>query len=137
MYQDSSCAHQTPQGIAIKAAAVGFGDGETLPFTPCKRGYIPIVGGKRMYGCHLHHKQRKKRVLKEGGRYRAGEKKLDDFWVVETKGTSGEESREVAKEEEKSDGDNSNLCGHIEGVVFRDSTKKRKQSTGDESKKKK
>lgn len=85
MYIDSSCAQLTPQGRSIKAVAVKFGDGETLPFTPCKKGYIPMVNGEKMYACRIHHKERMKRLVKEGGRYRAGEKKLDDFWTKQAK----------------------------------------------------
>mmetsp|Transcript_7189 Transcript_7189/g.17525 ORF Transcript_7189/g.17525 Transcript_7189/m.17525 type:complete len:151 (+) Transcript_7189:298-750(+) len=33
----------TLQGRAIKRAAIDFGDGKTLPFAPCKRGYAPWV----------------------------------------------------------------------------------------------
>lgn len=82
MYAPSSCTHLTPQGIAIKEAAVRFGDGQTLPFSPCKRGYIPIVGGERRYACHLHHEQRMKRVKNEGGLFRQGEEELSRFWNV-------------------------------------------------------
>ena len=32
----------TPQGIAIQDVSSRFGNGQTLPFTPCKRGYIPF-----------------------------------------------------------------------------------------------
>ena len=82
MYVPSSCTQLTPQGIAIKDAAVRFGNGQTLPFSPCKRGYIPIVGGERKYACHLHHEQRMKRVKKEGGLFRKGEEDLSRFWIV-------------------------------------------------------
>ena len=73
-------AAQTPQGRAIKEASVKFGDGHTLPFTPCKKGYIPIIGGTKMYACPLHTKQRERRVKREGGRFRRGEFRLDYFW---------------------------------------------------------
>jgi len=82
MYMQSSCSEMTPQGIAIKDAAVRFGNGKTLPFSPCKRGYIPVVGGKRMYACHLHNKERRKRFRREGRTFRLGEKCLRDFWDV-------------------------------------------------------
>jgi hypothetical protein len=67
-------------------AAQKFGDGKTLPFPPCKRYYNPYSepnenGEKtKMYACRLHHEQRKKRLKKEDGRWRKGEKHLDLFW---------------------------------------------------------
>ena len=73
-------AAQTPQGRAIKDASMKFGDGQTLPFTPCKKGYIPLVAGMKMYACPLHTKQRERRVKREGGRYRRGEFPLNRFW---------------------------------------------------------
>ena len=87
-YVMSAAADMTPQGRAILSAARRFGDGRsnTLPFAPCKRYYNPYSesdgSGKRvrMYACRLHHELRKKRVTKEGGRWRDGEKHLDDFW---------------------------------------------------------
>ncbi len=76
----SSCATLTPQGIAIQDAADRFGNGETLPFTPCKRGYIPVVKGQKMYGCHLHNDKRKARVQSNSGQFKNGEKDLNVFW---------------------------------------------------------
>ena len=70
----------TPQGLAIKNASIRFGDGRTLPYPPCKRGYIPIVRGVRMYGCHIHHEARMKRVRKEDGKFRRGEQNLAAYW---------------------------------------------------------
>lgn len=76
--------------MAIQAAADKFGNGQTLPFTPCKRGYIPIVKGERKYACHLHNDLRKARVcISDGGKelqklqFRSGEKDLRDFWNIE------------------------------------------------------
>lgn len=43
LYIDSSTSTMTLQGKAIKKAAIDFGDGRTLPFAPCKRGYVPLV----------------------------------------------------------------------------------------------
>jgi len=40
---DSSASTMTLQGRAIKKASIDFGDGRTLPFAPCKRGYVPLV----------------------------------------------------------------------------------------------
>lgn len=77
---DSSAAKMTPQGIAIQQAAVDFGNGKTLPFTPCKRGYIPTVNGQRMYACSFHDKARSKRLEKENGVFRDGEVDLNIFW---------------------------------------------------------
>jgi len=70
----------TPQGRAIKQAAVDFGNGQTLPFTPCKKGYIPMVDGKRKVGCPLHNLAREKRLKKEQGRCRKGEMNPNIFW---------------------------------------------------------
>lgn len=79
-YLESASASLTPQGKAIKQAACMFGDGDTLCFTPCKKGYRPIINGEKMYACPLHHQQRKKRVMKEGGTFRSGEVDLNLFW---------------------------------------------------------
>lgn len=73
-------AAETPQATAIRRAAVKFGNGETLPFTPCKKGYIPVIDGtrKRMYACPLHNKERERRVKRVG--FRKGEFDLALFW---------------------------------------------------------
>jgi len=78
---NSSAATMTPQGRAIKQAAVDFGNGQTLPFTPCKKGYIPMVDGERKVACPLHNKAREKRLKKEGGKFRQGEIDLNCFWT--------------------------------------------------------
>lgn len=83
-------AAQTPQGRAIKEASEKFGNGQTLPFTPCKKGYIPMVGGIKMYACPLHTKQRERRVKREGGRFRKGEFHLDYFWDNQNGDSKGE-----------------------------------------------
>ena len=71
----------TPQGKAIKQAAIDFGNDQTLPFTPCKKGYIPIVDGIRKVACPLHNKAREKRLLKEKGQIRPGEVSVSKlFW---------------------------------------------------------
>ena len=82
---DSSASKVTLQGRAIKQAAVDFGDGKTLPFCPCKRGYVPILkipsetGGepaaatKYMVACSFHEKARRKRLAREKGKLRRGE----------------------------------------------------------------
>ena len=63
----------------MQAVVQNFGDGKTLPFTPCKKGYQPQQqGATRMYACPKHHVQRKKRVEKEG--WREGEVDLSIFW---------------------------------------------------------
>ena len=80
MYLPSSCKDLTPQGKAIHQAAVPFGDGQTLPFSPCKRGFIPIVDGERKYAYHLHHEERMRRVNKESEMFRPGEMVLSKFW---------------------------------------------------------
>ena len=79
-YIPSCSAALTPQGGAIQEAAVRFGDGATLPFTPCKKGYIPVlVNGRHMYACQLHNTSRQRRVTKEGT-FRSGETDLNEFW---------------------------------------------------------
>ena len=80
-YSPSSSANLTPQGRAIQNAAIQFGNGETLPFTPCKKGYIPVVNATRMYACPLHTKERQKRVKREKDRFRVGELDLNTFWT--------------------------------------------------------
>jgi len=42
-YIELSSATLTIQGRAIKEASMKFGDGNTLPFTPCKKGYKPYL----------------------------------------------------------------------------------------------
>lgn len=80
-YIMSAAADLTPQGRAILEAASKFGDGKTLPFTPCKKYYNPFSeDGARMYACRLHSELRIKRLKKEGGIWRGGEKHLDEFW---------------------------------------------------------
>jgi hypothetical protein len=44
-----------------------------------------------MYACRLHNEQRKKRLKKEGGQWRKGEKHLDFFW------TENEEEKDSMK----------------------------------------
>ena len=68
----------TPQGRAMQAATLRFGNGATLPFTPCKKGYKPFAGDAKMYACPLHNAERKRRVEKEG--FRKGEVDLNTFW---------------------------------------------------------
>jgi hypothetical protein len=71
----------TPQGRAIRQASIRFGNGATLPFTPCKRGYIPLVKGRKMYACSLHDAARRKRFQIDGGNnFRKGEMDLTFFW---------------------------------------------------------
>jgi hypothetical protein len=96
-YVDSASATMTPQGRAIADASRHFGDGRTLPFTPCKKGYLPFVvtkinndhsnasitdaentlsttnGWERRVACPLHEKARRKRLAKENGKCRPGE----------------------------------------------------------------
>ena len=83
-YVQSASATLTPQGRAIREASVRFGDGKTLPFRPCKRGYLPLADrggrGRRMYACGMHHGRRAERVRREGGRFRGGETDLSGMW---------------------------------------------------------
>jgi hypothetical protein len=85
-YLDSSAATMTLQGRAIKQAAIDFGDGKTLPFTPCKKGYIAllVVGDNviQKVACPLHEKARRKRLAKEDNQRRKGEANPDVlFWL--------------------------------------------------------
>jgi hypothetical protein len=80
-YSQSSSAALTPQGRAIASASRRFGDGRTLPFTPCKRGYIPVVGGRPMLACHLHDRHRRRRFRRERSTFRAGEVDLSVWWT--------------------------------------------------------
>jgi hypothetical protein len=83
----------TPQGRAIRQASIRFGDGRTLPFTPCKKGYIPVIVFpidkdtttavmKFMYACPLHDTARRQRVASEGGKFRVGEVNLNEMWSL-------------------------------------------------------
>jgi len=94
-YSQSCSADLTPQGRAIQQASARFGDGETLPFTPCKKGFIPVVETskdlsyedaqkkeyKLMYACFHHDAKRRKRVQRDNGYFRKGEVDLAQvFW---------------------------------------------------------
>ncbi|OEU23477.1 hypothetical protein FRACYDRAFT_233646 [Fragilariopsis cylindrus CCMP1102] len=96
-YIDSASSTITNQGRAIKKVSTRFGDGKTLPFTPCKRGYMPIkkVDNNNdqepqqqqqhdtvfMVACSFHEKLRRKRILKENGMIRGGEAHVNElFW---------------------------------------------------------
>lgn len=100
---DSSASTMTLQGRAIKKASIDFGDGRTLPYAPCKRGYMPLVqdvvrsknsngggngndnginvakddetqkGYKHMVACSFHEKHRRKRLARDKGKLRGGE----------------------------------------------------------------
>ena len=75
----------TKQGKAIHLACVKFGDGKTLPFPPCKKGYYPFgENSQKMVACYLHQSKREKRIQKDltsgKGRYRLGETTLEPFW---------------------------------------------------------
>jgi hypothetical protein len=74
-----------------------FGDGATLPFTPCKKGYMPVANGRNMFACSLHNESRHKRVAKEGGIFRKGEVDLNDFWSLVKDSTGDLESQDDAK----------------------------------------
>ena len=82
-YIQSAAANLTDQGKAILEAAKKFGDGKTLPFAPCKRYYNPYYSKIKMYACRLHNEKRKKRLKKEAGQWRKGEKHLDSFWTTD------------------------------------------------------
>jgi hypothetical protein len=101
-YIDSSAATMTLQGRAIKQAAIDFGDGKTLPFTPCKKGYIPIINGKEMVACQYHNTKREKRLAKEDGKVRAGEADPEKlFWSKVTKQHSQHDNDGAAVEKKR------------------------------------
>ena len=103
-YLQSSSANLTPQGRAIQQASRRFGNGRTLPFTPCKKGFIPHVNGERRYACPLHHQARRRRVVSNEGGFRPGELDLHVLWQrYETKQTEAA-SDESGKSEENSVG---------------------------------
>ena len=82
-YVPSASATLTKQGHAIQQAAINFGNGQTLPFTPCKKGYQPFSnnGQQRMVACPLHNRQRERRLAKEHGKRRKGEADPQElFW---------------------------------------------------------
>ena len=103
-YIDSASSTITNQGRAIKRVSTRFGDGKTLPFTPCKRGYMPIKKVDNndnndqqqqkqkqqqqqqndtvfMVACSFHEKLRRKRLLKDNGMIRGGEAHVNElFW---------------------------------------------------------
>jgi hypothetical protein len=72
----------TLQGRAVQAAAQMFGNGKTLPFTPCKKGYVPVHSGTNeiMFACRLHNEARRRRLLAENNVFRPGEVDLNMFW---------------------------------------------------------
>mmetsp|Transcript_6544 Transcript_6544/g.15911 ORF Transcript_6544/g.15911 Transcript_6544/m.15911 type:complete len:113 (-) Transcript_6544:304-642(-) len=77
---DSSASTMTLQGKAIKRASIKFGDGKTLPFCPCKRGYIPVPDNNnnnnnktQLVACSFHEKARRKRLARDKGKLRGGE----------------------------------------------------------------
>ncbi|CAB9498771.1 expressed unknown protein [Seminavis robusta] len=95
-YSKLCSSNMTLQGKAMQAAALRFGDGDTLPFTPCKKGYKPFASTKQiMYACPLHDKERRQRVKKEGGLFRKGEVDLDlVFWKQKPPGKSAKSQQE-------------------------------------------
>jgi hypothetical protein len=85
----------TLQGRAIHEAAVRFGDGTTLPFTPCKKGYLPTnVDGQPMFACAFHHEQRRRRFMKEKQQFRNGEVDLRMFWEAPVNDTTDTAERQ-------------------------------------------
>lgn len=105
----------TPQGKAIAGASAAFGDGTTLPFCPCKRGYVPLVavgnGKRRMVACSFHEKARRKRLAREGDKLRGGEADPEAlFWSIEIPQRDGADASGNAKATKKPkttiDGDN-------------------------------
>ena len=101
----------TPQGRAMQAAALRFGNGATLPFTHCKKGYKPFAGDEKMYACPLHHKERKRRVEKEG--FRKGEVDLNVFWQRRSQSTEGMNGREASQAIRKGKHSTTSVSPHI------------------------
>lgn len=72
----------TPQGRAIHETTTKFGNGKTLPFTPCKKGYQPYhkISGERLYACMHHNKARRRRLLRNNALvHRNGEVDFNRF----------------------------------------------------------
>jgi hypothetical protein len=88
----------TPQGRRVKQAAIDFGDGKTLPFTPCKKGYAPIVNGERKVACSIHNKERIKRLQKEGWDFRKGEVNLQEIFWSKAEEKVTEDKRSASKD---------------------------------------
>mmetsp|Transcript_3282 Transcript_3282/g.4904 ORF Transcript_3282/g.4904 Transcript_3282/m.4904 type:complete len:87 (-) Transcript_3282:583-843(-) len=72
----------TKQGRAIFKASVDFGNGKTLPFMPCKKGYMPrnTKTGEFQVACPLHNELRKSRLNKEKNKCRPGEVDVQDVF---------------------------------------------------------
>lgn len=49
-----------------------------------------------MYACRLHNEMRKKRLKKEKGKWRRGEKCLDEFWTKKNSDKTDEVTDEVS-----------------------------------------
>ena len=107
-YMQSSSADMTPQGRAIRDASVRFGDGRTLPFTPCKKGFIPFVHGERKFACPLHNKERRRRVMSAGGAFREGELDLHILWKRYEAETVATESHDAPATKVENENDNGN-----------------------------
>lgn len=86
-YSQLCSATMTPQGRAIQEAATKFGNGKTLPYTPCKKGYIPfqMTTGERLYACMYHNKARCKRLVVNNTALRKGEVDYHSFEIVRRK----------------------------------------------------
>ena len=106
MYIQSASSQLTPQGIAITNYTSIFGCGKDgIAFPVCKRKYQPFSNktGERRTACHLHEEARRKRIDKDGGKFRFYEVDLEEtFWG---KGNSGDvktdDSEEVCLMDEK------------------------------------
>lgn len=117
--RSGSASLLTLQGKAILDAAEKFGDGKTLPFTPCKKGYVPVAkiidpdicdssnsfNYQCRYACPLHDKARRQRFHRDGGplAFRKGEVDLTFFWKRRGLSPQGnEEVEEVAFRKKRS-----------------------------------
>mmetsp|Transcript_4530 Transcript_4530/g.10338 ORF Transcript_4530/g.10338 Transcript_4530/m.10338 type:complete len:137 (-) Transcript_4530:1891-2301(-) len=115
----------TLQGRAIRRASIDFGDGKTLPFCPCKRGYMPTKintntkTNVKMVACSFHEQARRKRLARERGKLRGGEADPNElFWSKE----EAENDNTVYVNGNDNDNDNGDDAGS-------DSTKKKKTAT--------
>jgi len=115
----------TLQGRAIRRASIDFGDGKTLPFCPCKRGYMPTKintntkTNVKMVACSFHEQARRKRLARERGKLRGGEADPNElFWSKE----EAENDNTVYVNGNDNDNDNGDDAGS-------DSTKKKKTTT--------
>jgi hypothetical protein len=85
-YSKLCSSTMTLQGRAIHETTLKFGDGKTLPYSPCKKGYAPFhtKTGERLTACRYHNEARRKRLIQNKNApimaFRPGEVDLNVFW---------------------------------------------------------